>query len=547
MRVILIIFLSYFSLQAYSQEGGEVNTMEVVIEKDAEIALPESNRQFQRIPEEQISFNTLDLKYNTKILKAEVDPFNLNYKALDFEYKKLNKPRPNYVKFGLGNYNNSLMEGAYNLNLKEAGNYSIFGFYDRYGKGPVQDNSSRFSDLRLNFKTFHTFNKLSLDSDIDFFNNNFRFYGTPTGDIDILNNPSVNAQSFRIGLQLEANEYENIYFSVAPQYTTTNFFESGDSFNQESIIDIKAEVRKKSKKNEWSYGVGLNQKQVTYTTNFTNTRSQFDIIPFVGLRGDYVTIKTSMAATIARDSTNNQVQSNFFPSLDLTWNFDNQFTIYGSFSSGLDIVTLRDLQYDNIFLADSLDMKNRSILADVDVQVSKRLNRKVYMKFGASIELVENQYFLINSVEDFRQFSLIYDPGTFTKIDLNFFIDYQINKLFRFSSEIHYMKYNTSIMLEPYHLPQLDYNLQMSYQALNNLSLKMNVNLISGMTGRDVDSTIVNLDPILDLGISANYALNNNFDLFIETNNLLNKNYERYLNYPSLGINGKFGFIFRFK
>jgi outer membrane receptor protein involved in Fe transport len=547
MRIFLLTAFICLFIGTQAQESGEVSSMEVIIEKDAEISLPESSRQFQRISEEKIVFDSLILSNKTyEILETEVDPFDLKYKALNFENANKLLWKPNYLKFGLGNFSNVLLEGAYNIDAKKAGHYSAFGFYDRFGSGPVDGKASKFSDLQINAKSYHSYNKLSINSKIDFLNNNFRFYGTPTGSVDLNDNPSINVRSFQLSTNLEGNRFDNIYFSIAPTFTETNFLEAGNLFNEETVFETKGIIRKKSKKNEWNYGVGLDQRQVSYTSGYTNSRSQFDIAPFVGLRGDYVTIKTGMTATLSKDSTNGQVKSNFYPSLDLTWNFDNQFTIYGTFSSGLEMVTLHQLQFHNAFLSDSLNLANRNVLADVKVEVSKRFNKNTYLKFGTRIELVENQFFLVNDTVDFRQFDMIYDPGTFTKIDFNLLFDFAISEKISVNSEIHFMRYNTSANLEPFHLPSFTYDLKASYFLSQNFRIGLDFNLIAGINGRGINLTSVTLDPIVDVGINANYKLNDRIELFLEANNLINQNYERYLNYPSLGLNGKFGFIFRF-
>jgi len=46
--------------------------------------------------------------------------------------------------------------------------------------------------------------------------------------------------------------------------------------------------------------------------------------------------------------------------------------------------------------------------------------------------------------------------------------------------------------------------------------------------------------------MGGTYAFSETFSGFIDFKNLLGVEYERYLNYPSRGLTGKLGFIYRF-
>ena len=49
------------------------------------------------------------------------------------------------------------------------------------------------------------------------------------------------------------------------------------------------------------------------------------------------------------------------------------------------------------------------------------------------------------------------------------------------------------------------------------------------------------LDDIFDMNLSGKYNLNDRFDVFLNLNNLFGQEYQRWLNYPSRGIQALFG------
>jgi hypothetical protein len=87
------------------------------------------------------------------------------------------------------------------------------------------------------------------------------------------------------------------------------------------------------------------------------------------------------------------------------------------------------------------------------------------------------------------------------------------------------------------------------------IRLQANFNLMGGLKARgfkpqEIISTPkfqeVTINPILDLQLKIDYAINSRLSIFAEGNNLLNRNNTRWMNYPVRGIQGVGGLSFKF-
>ena len=59
-------------------------------------------------------------------------------------------------------------------------------------------------------------------------------------------------------------------------------------------------------------------------------------------------------------------------------------------------------------------------------------------------------------------------------------------------------------------------------------------------------SSIFVLKPIIDLNLKFTYLLSDHWDVFVSANNILNKSYQRYLYYPTQGVNFLGGMSYSF-
>ena len=86
-----------------------------------------------------------------------------------------------------------------------------------------------------------------------------------------------------------------------------------------------------------------------------------------------------------------------------------------------------------------------------------------------------------------------------------------------------------------------------SYMALDDIRINLNMLFLSGIKAPSpTDESVINLSSIVDLGLSVDYAINDQISIFGQTRNMVGGNYERYLNYPVRGFSFKLGGVYMF-
>ena len=70
---------------------------------------------------------------------------------------------------------------------------------------------------------------------------------------------------------------------------------------------------------------------------------------------------------------------------------------------------------------------------------------------------------------------------------------------------------------------------------------------MSGLQARNFQTNReIKLDAIIDLNFKFTYLISDHFDVFVSANNILGKNYQRYLYYPTQGVNFLGGLSYSF-
>ena len=113
---LLIIFLGCMGCwnslaQEMSDQQGEVEDAQVLIEKDKIIKLPPADRQYEEMAPMQTPPSPLPLSYSFPDYPYQVSNLDPRIRMLGIKNVPLKKTRSNYLKFGYGNFNSPYLEG----------------------------------------------------------------------------------------------------------------------------------------------------------------------------------------------------------------------------------------------------------------------------------------------------------------------------------------------------------------------------------------------------------------------------------------------------
>ena len=159
----------------------------------------------------------------------------------------------------------------------------------------------------------------------------------------------------------------------------------------------------------------------------------------------------------------------------------------------------------------------------------------------------------VNNFANFNKFDVIYDFGTMKLLGLEGEISVQVSDNLKWTGKINLEDYKPAVEKQSYYKPQLRIGSNFSYTYNKKLSFNANVAIQDDSDAKVYVSdpqilgqyppvpdyskeTVVTVKGFVDLGIGADYKINNKFSAFAKATNLLNTNYSKYLYYRTNGF-----------
>jgi hypothetical protein len=152
----------------------------------------------------------------------------------------------------------------------------------------------------------------------------------------------------------------------------------------------------------------------------------------------------------------------------------------------------------------------------------------------------------LNSTGDEKQFDVLFADGI-SATSLKADIRYRIGNVFSIGGDIALYNFNTGGSGHLYYQPNVRLKGDMIYNPIPKLAISAYLAFLNGIYALDKGGNEVELDPILDIGGNAEYAIIPRLSVFIQVNNLLGTQYQRWLGYEAYGINLYGGLRFKFK
>jgi hypothetical protein len=188
---------------------------------------------------------------------------------------------------------------------------------------------------------------------------------------------------------------------------------------------------------------------------------------------------------------------------------------------------------------------------DLYAGLTGNVTKEVQVTARVGYQSFRNLYFFNPSQRDSSRFEVVYDEGTTGVINFHGELLFNASEKIRLGVKGDYNSYNLTSLDRPYHRPAI----QASAFSTVNIGEKIFINselyYISSTFGRifrPQTSTFAlrRTDTIIDLNVKGDYRFSNSFSAFVMANNLFAQRYERYLNYPSQGLNVIGGITYSF-
>ncbi|WP_258104967.1 hypothetical protein [Marinoscillum sp. MHG1-6] len=565
MRIIQIAFflLTGFLVgeviaQDQTDAQGEIEDVQVIIEKDKPLELPKANRLYERSQvtplekngTEQVDFDVNEPSYKSETFKPKFEPKPVVFRSEEDFFN-------NYVKVGFGNYLSPLLE-AYAGIADRRNNIGFWFRHESFAKGPVRGKSSAFAQNQFKLDGDYITRYLKLSPILNYEREGFYYYGydheayelSPTALVDRYYQDIALFQEFRIGTTVETISDKGFNAAVTPSLSRYGMrIKGSNSFNADNEFSLDGKISYEFE-NDLSFGVKANSSFANYKSGESFRRSAILIRP--GVTKDFGILKTELGVGFgfSKDSASN---SYFYPDLMAQFDVNDQITVIGEVRGDLMTNTLGSVYDQNRYLEDSLALINTNVPLDISGKVNIQVLDQFWVQGFIGYEVVKHQLLFKHSKNDTSRFTAVFDPN-FGRFEMGGKGVYSLYGHTSVSLSIALYGYDKDSEPIAWFMPHRKIEFGVENTFVKGLTAKMRITSLAGIkapyTNLNNDpvlaSSFVKLDPIVDMGLDLKYDIVDQVDAFFTLNNIFNQRYMRYANYPSRGMTVKIGFIFHF-
>lgn len=225
-----------------------------------------------------------------------------------------------------------------------------------------------------------------------------------------------------------------------------------------------------------------------------------------------------------------------FPNVSLTAPvIDGLLSAFVGAEGSLQKNTLRSLSDYNPWIETRLRIRNSEytrLYGGVDGTFSG-----VSYRLEANYKIVDNlALFVLDRTREIPKFKVLYDDGNIFTLQGSATAEPIPN--LSVNASVAQRFYSLDNEEKAWHLPAFTLNAGGAYSLLDSkLTLGAQLFLENGLPYQDSEGNAQNLNALADLNLSGEYDLTENFSAWLSINNLLDNERQRFVQYPTIGIN----------
>ncbi len=531
-RVLILAIIILTSVPVFAQNNGsQLEEAEIIIRKDRRITLPPATRNFEKIPQLPVTETNTDQDYSFKSFQYRLSPLEPSFRTVNYQgSQRLTPITSNFFKLGYGNYGTPYLEGYLGSKRQESYLFNVYVRHFSSRKGPVFDQNSGDgrTEAAVSAKYFSNVNKVS--GSMNYSSQKVHFYGynpvldLESGDIE------QRFTKFSADVLIEnANKEQNFDYHFK---TDWGFFR--DSFN--------------AKENKFNFDIGgffIINENLRFSSTFLATLSKRQDITednrsFMNFRPRLVYKANNLSLSGGFNLAGDNEQSggiSFYPALEASYALSSGFRFYAGYEGDLEFNSLESSIRENPFLEAGFDLRNTEKRSDLYGGLDFELFEGFTLSSGVSLASLNNLAFYTNSISDSSRFEILYEDDKTNRLNVFSAVNFENPGVVRSSLRFDFYNYSLSSLDQPWHRPNFKAAFNTTIFPIEKLTVTTDFYYLGGLTALNGETTeVFELDDILDLNLGGRYKINERFDVFLQINNLFGKEYERYLNYPSRGI-----------
>ena len=555
-RLIMILIISVFGITQpiYAQdleieEDGEIQTGEIIIEKDRTIVLPQARKLYEKVnaPEFKIEANKIDSKFKTFEYSPTVKLPTLRAAIPETENSK-EEVYDHYFKVGYGNFNSPLIQA--DLNLVTDKNKSFRANFDHlsFGKGAKdgKNSASGYTDAGIDGKVIGE--NVTFTTGVGYTTTTDHFYGYQEGLIFDPKDIRHKYNNLGAYMGIEDNDAKNdVDYSLQVGYNNLK-----DNFSaSESLIDI---------------GAGFNYAKTMFVdgqfvlskykqTSFDLSRNFFRINPYYRIDLGDGFVDAGFSFSSISGGTETFGSSAIFPYAKVNYSVSNHMNVFAKLDGGMMFNSYADYVGENPYLGDDLDIQSSRVNYKFKAGTAIKPVQQFALEAYVQIQSIKNMGMYYNALPDTTDFQVVYITENTNVFEFGSRITININPSNNINLSGAIMTYSSEVVSNFYNLPTSTVELGGNHKIMDKLTVGWQFNLINGLNGVQTsqilteeafaDDITQKLLAITELNLNFDYQINERVGAFLQFNNILNKNYQQYFNYPMRGLQVKAGVTFR--
>ncbi len=465
----------------------------------------------------------------------------------------------NYVKGGFGSLGTLIAEGYINIGQDEglqAG--AFFRHFSQQGKLLKQNENTQ--ELSVFGRSIGE--KASLNGRINYQRHGLYFYGFD--DLNPSFNPNPAKQLFNF-IEIEGeviSKFKNDDDAVS-YAAKLNAYLFDDKFDaKEQFINLSGYLNKKIN----SFNLGLAASAELGSTKDFNTKISNNLLgvnPYIKFQENGVNITAGINIV---QSFGASTSTRIFPAVTADFNLIPEFlSIFGEVKGGVNRSSLKKFTDENPFLNNNINIQNTVDKLSISAGIKGNGGPGFGYKAKFYSRKITDMPLFVNNFTSPTKFDVIYDFGDTKLLGLEGEITVQVSDNLKWIGKVNIDDYKSASETASYYKPQLRVNSNFLLNFNKKLTFNADVAiqddsrakifLANPFTAGSVAyptipntaiEQVVKIKGFVDLGIGADYKVNNKFGIFARANNLLNTSYSRFLYYKVNGINIYAGLSYSF-
>ncbi len=453
----------------------------------------------------------------------------------------------NYVKGAFGSLATLLGEAYFNTGKDEG--LQLGGYFKHFSQeGKLNKQNSSNQQLSVFGRSILDQNTVS--GKISFERNGTYFYGIDDSRPTLNPNPDKQALTT---IELEGELVKNFTededaFSYALK---ANGYIWNDKFSaKENYLSLNGYVNKRIN----SLNLGL-----AASTEFGNSKDALTSVgnnllrlnPYIRLqvKGAKITAGINFVQEFGAVSS-----SKIFPAITADFTLiPDYLQVFGEVKGDVNRNSLKSFTDENPWLNSNTVIKNTVEKLSFSAGMKGTGGPGFGYKARVYVKQFDDMPLFVNNFTDFNKFDVIYDFGKTKLTGLEGEISIQVSDALKWTGKLNLDDWKPASETYSWFKPGLKvssnfvytYNKKLSFNAgvVIQDDVKAKVNIANPVPASQyvipnpAIESIVTVKGFVDLGLGADYRINNKFSVFAKANNILNKNYSRFLYYQTNGFN----------